>query len=114
MDTKFKPGEYKTRNGQTAHVIYVEDDKAFAFPIIGRIDGNPYFSTWTRNGTRFRGFNEHESDLMPRMRKVWINLYSHAAGNYMDSQEAADQSAERVADTSCGPRIGCIEVEIPE
>ncbi len=52
MDTKFKPGEYKTRNGQTAHVIYVEDDKAFAFPIIGRIDGNPYFTTWTRNGAK--------------------------------------------------------------
>jgi len=116
MDTKFKPGEYKTRNGQTAHVIYVEDDKAFAFPIIGRIDGNPYFTTWTRNGAKFRGFNEDESDLMPRMRKVWINLYRTGPVGYHDTREEADSWHGAWGHDSgrIGPRIGCIEVEIPE
>jgi hypothetical protein len=79
-ETKFKVGQVvKTRNGREARVICVDRKTDNGLSMVAlyksRHSDEENYGSFTPQGKFMPDDEEHDCDLMPPMRTVWVNLY---------------------------------------
>lgn len=108
MTHTFTPGEYTMRNGASATVYEVTEDGnligAYTNP-----DGHRRATYWRTDGRHWIPSKHGDYDLLPPVRKLYINIYSDGFCAGHDTPESA-RHGRSVSDTSF---VACIEVELP-
>jgi len=110
-DTKFVPGEYRTRDGRRAWVYATNGVNGY--PLIGAIeviDGGLLSEVWEAGGHIRATSGPKNNDLMPPKLVRYFNIYRDGvmiSGFGFSSRTVADQHAG-------AERIACIRIEFEE
>lgn len=110
---------YKTRGGKRAHVmgIIYNTKSPMNYPVMGYIDEELSYDTWTLEGNINRSATEEKDDLIEEWREPikiegWINMYGgssyypdEAAPEFYRTKESADYHVKNHKH-----RVACIKV----